>query len=82
MFFNVASGAAGPYVVSFVSDPAVTSLSDGLGNPISIGNETSGTITTPAAATPEPSTLTLFGLAIALLAWARKPLVGNRTLRG
>jgi hypothetical protein len=82
VFFNVAPSAAGPYVVSFVSDTSQTSLSDFFANLIPIGNETSGTITTPAAATPEPSTLTLFGLAIALLAWARKPLVGNRTLRG
>ena len=80
VFFNVPSGAAGPYTVSFVAGQ--TSLSDINSNPISIGNETSGTITTPSSPVPEPSTLTLFGLAITLLAWARKPLVGNRTLRG
>src|ERR1039458_9374533 len=57
VFFNVAPSAAGPYVVSFVSDTSQTSLSDFFANLIPIGNETSGTITTPAAATPEPSTL-------------------------
>ena len=80
VFFNVPSGAAGPYTVSFVAGQ--TSLADINSDSIPIGNETSGTITTPSSPVPEPSTLTLFGLAIALLAWARKPLVGNRTLRG
>ena len=80
VFFNVPSGAAGPYTVSFVAGQ--TSLADINSDSIPIGNETSGTITTPSSPVPEPSTLTLFGLAITLLAWARKPLVGNRTLRG
>ena len=82
VFFNVPSGAAGLYTVSFLSDVADTSLSDINGAAIAIGKENSGTITTPASSVPEPSTLTLFGLAIALLAWARKPLVGHGALRG
>ena len=81
VFFNVPSGAAGLYTVSFLSDVADTSLSDINGAAIAIGKENSGTITTPASSSPEPSTLTLFGLAIALLAWARKPLVGYGALR-
>jgi hypothetical protein len=72
--YDVPSGAGGPYTVAFVGGQ--TSLSDSLGNPIAIGNETSGTITTPPLTlSPEPSTLTLFGLAIALLAWAKRPLL-------
>jgi hypothetical protein len=80
VFFNVPSGAAGRYTVSFVAGQ--TSLSDSTGQPIAIGNENSGTITTPASSVPEPSTLTLFGLAIGLLVWARKPLVGHGALGG
>jgi hypothetical protein len=81
VFFNVAPGLApGPYPVVFDSGP--TSLSDPSGNPIAIGNEFPGTLTVSTnPAVPEPSTMALFGTALALLALARKPLAGQRTRR-
>jgi hypothetical protein len=72
VFFDVGAGATpGPDTVSFVS--ADDSLSDIDGNPIPIDAEIPGTITIAGgSSTPEPSTMLLLSLPLALLAWARK----------
>jgi PEP-CTERM motif len=71
VFFDVAPGAAaGPYTVSFVSPG--DSLSDGNGDPIKVDNAVPGTITLSVGATPEPSTLALFGVGAIALVFARK----------
>ncbi|HEY1760440.1 MAG TPA: PEP-CTERM sorting domain-containing protein [Bryobacteraceae bacterium] len=73
VFFDVGPGASpGPDTVSFVS--ADDSLSDIDGDPIPIDGESSGTITVAGgtSTTPEPSTLLLLSLPLALLVWTRK----------
>jgi hypothetical protein len=71
VFFNVRGGTdAGPYTISF-SPTSVTTFSDANGDLFNIQSLTPGTITvTGAATTPEPSTLSTMGLALAALALA------------
>jgi hypothetical protein len=68
IFFDVASGAA-TAPVSFAA--IQTSLSDIGGNPILIDSENPGTITI-SGTVPEPSTLVLFGSALAALVAAKR----------
>ncbi len=69
VFYNVADGvSAGPVTVSFLPTPA-TSFSDIDGSLFDIESLNSGTIeVTPGSAVPEPSSLSLIGLALAGLA--------------
>jgi hypothetical protein len=77
VFIDVASGAApGPYIVSFV--PGDDSLADGNGDPLSLDDTATGTITIPGTAIPEPSTVALLGLTVLPLLWARKQKAANR----
>ena len=76
--YSVDSGApAGPVVVSLV--PAGTSLSDNNGGPVSF-TTSNGTITISTTSVPEPSSIVLVGLGVALAAMFHRVVKGTTSL--